>query len=237
MEVTDKNPENYSNTDKFLRDIVINFMIAGRDTNATTLSWFFHLLSKHPEVEKKILEEIHEVVKEKECASLEESLATFCESLTHTVLDKMHYVHAALSETLRLYPPIPQDGKVAIGDDILPDGYKIRKGDIVSYVPYSMGRMKYLWGIDAEEFKPERWLQNGIYQPQSPFKFTAFQAGPRICLGKDFAYMQMKIVAATLIRFFKFEAVEGEVVTYAPALNLKIDGEGLNLHVKPRLDF
>jgi cytochrome P450 len=69
-----------------------------------------------------------------------------------------------------------QDGKSAVSDDILPDGYKIKKGDIVSYVPYSMGRMKYLWGVDAGEFKPERWLnQNGVFQPQSPFKFTAFQ--------------------------------------------------------------
>ena len=68
-----------------------------------------------------------------------------------------------------------QDGKVAVADDILPDGFKINKDDILSYVPYSMGRMKYLWGIDAEQFRPERWLQNGVFQPESPFKFTAFQ--------------------------------------------------------------
>ena len=108
MEMTDQNPGDYSYNDKFLRDIVVNFIIAGRDTSATTLSWFFHLLSKNPEAEKKILEEIHEVVKENECASLEESISMFCESLVHTVLDKMHYLHAALSETLRLYPPIAQ---------------------------------------------------------------------------------------------------------------------------------
>jgi len=58
---------------------------------------------------------------------------------------------------------------------MLPDGFKVKKGDMVCYVPYSMGRMTYLWGNDAEEFRPERWLQNGIFQPQSPFKFTAFQ--------------------------------------------------------------
>ena len=63
------------------------------------------------------------------------------------------------------------------------------------------------------------------------------QAGPRICLGKDFAYMQMKIVAASLIRFFKFEAIEGEEVTYGAALTLQMAGEGLILQVKPRLDF
>ena len=108
MEMTDQNPGDYSYNDKFLRDIVVNFMIVGWDTNATTISWFFHLLCKNPDVEKKILEEIHEVVKDTECASMEESVSVFCESLVHSFLDKMHYLHAALSETLRLYPPIAQ---------------------------------------------------------------------------------------------------------------------------------
>lgn len=237
MEVTDSSQGDYSVNDKYLRDIIINFMIAGRDTTATTLSWFFHMLSKSPGVEKMILQEIRELVKEKECVPMEETVTRFCESLTHTVLDKMHYLHAALSEALRLYPPIAQDGKVAVADDILPDGYKINKGDILVYVPYSMGRMRYLWGTDADEFRPERWLQNGVFKPESPFKFTAFQAGPRVCLGKDFAYMQMKIVAAALIRFFEFEGIEGEEVTYSAALTLQMAGEGLNLQFKPRLDF
>jgi cytochrome P450 len=235
MAVIEKNPDNYS--DKYLRDIFINFMIAGRDTNAITLSWFFHLLCQNPDVEKRILQEIHDVVKanKNECVSLEESISMFSESLTHTILDKMHYLHAALTETLRLYPAIPMDGKSAVSDDILPDGYKIKKGDIVSYVPYSMGRMKYLWGLDADEFKPERWLnQNGVFQPQSPFKFTAFQAGPRICLGREFAYMQMKTVAAVLIRFFKFEGEGAQPVTYRPALSLVMSADGLNLRVNPR---
>jgi cytochrome P450 len=47
---------------------------------------------------------------------------------------------------------------------------------MVSYQPYAMGRMKFIWGDDAEEFRPERWLdKDGIFQPESPFKFTAFQ--------------------------------------------------------------
>ena len=55
-----------------------------------------------------------------------------------------------------------QDGKSAVSDDILPDGYKIKKGDIASYVPYSMGRMKCLWGSDADDFRPERWLNENV---------------------------------------------------------------------------
>jgi len=107
MAVIEKNPDNYS--DKYLRDIFINFMIAGRDSSAITLSWFFHLLCQNPDVEKTILQEIHDVVKanKNESVSLEESISMFSESLTHTILDKMHYLHAALTETLRLYPAIP----------------------------------------------------------------------------------------------------------------------------------
>ena len=103
--LSEKHPENYS--DKYLRDIILNFMIAGRDTTTVTLCWFLHLLCKNPDVEGKLLQEIHDLVKENECVSIEESITMFSQSLTHTVLDKMHYLHAALSEALRLYPPVP----------------------------------------------------------------------------------------------------------------------------------
>ena len=106
MEATENKQESYS--DKYLRDIVLNFMIVGRDTSAITLSWFFHLLCQNPDVEEKLLQEIKNVVKAKnECVSVEEGISMFADSLTHTVLDKMHYLHAALTETLRLYPPFP----------------------------------------------------------------------------------------------------------------------------------
>jgi cytochrome P450 len=68
-----------------------------------------------------------------------------------------------------------QDGKCSAADDILPDGFKVKKGDGVSYMAYAMGRMTYIWGEDAEEFRPERWLENGVFRAESPFKFTAFQ--------------------------------------------------------------
>ena len=67
-----------------------------------------------------------------------------------------------------------KDGRCAKMDDILPDGYRVKKGDGVYYMAYAMGRMPYIWGEDAEEFRPERWLKNGIFQSESPFKFVAF---------------------------------------------------------------
>ena len=69
-----------------------------------------------------------------------------------------------------------QDPKTCFSDDVLPDGGSVKKGEVVVYMPYAMGRMKFLWGDDALEFKPERWLdENGVFHPASPFKFTAFQ--------------------------------------------------------------
>lgn len=59
-------------------------------------------------------------------------------------------------------------------EDILPNGYRVKKGDEVFYASYAMGRMPSIWGDDAEIFRPERWLHNGVFQPQSPFKFVAF---------------------------------------------------------------
>ncbi|CAN6480322.1 unnamed protein product [Victoria cruziana] len=227
LAASEKDPEHI--TDRFLRDIILSFMLAGRDTTSVTLSWFLYMICKHPSVERKILEEISDTM------NIEDgSIEKFSESLTNTVLNGMHYLHAALSETLRLYPAVPLDGKECAEDDTLPDGFKVRKGDFVNYPIYAMGRLTYLWGDAADLFQPERWIEDGIFRPESPFKFTAFQAGPRICLGKDFAYQQMKIIAATLLYFFKFKLEdERQEVRYRTMLTLQID-QGLRLHVFPR---
>ncbi|KAJ0099724.1 hypothetical protein Patl1_19987 [Pistacia atlantica] len=88
---------------KYLRDIVLNFMIAGKDTTATTVSWFFYLLCKHPDIQEKIAKEIIEATQVSSNSSIEELAARVNEE----TLDKMQYLHAALSETLRLYPAVP----------------------------------------------------------------------------------------------------------------------------------
>ncbi|GFY92430.1 cytochrome P450, family 704, subfamily A, polypeptide 2 [Actinidia rufa] len=205
-----KDPEGMN--DQYLRDIILSFMIAGKDTSANTLSWFFYMLCKNPLIQEKVAQEVREVTSTQENGA---SVNDFVTSISEEVLEKMHYLHSALTETLRLYPAVPVDGRCVETDDTLPDGFKLKKGDGVYYISYAMGRMQYIWGDDAEDYRPERWLNNGIFQPESPFKFIAFHAGPRICLGKDFAYRQMKIMAMALLRFFRFKlADETKNVTY-----------------------
>ncbi|GFQ08839.1 cytochrome p450 704c1, partial [Phtheirospermum japonicum] len=208
---------------KYLRDIILNFIIAGKDTTATTLSWFVYMLCKNPLVQEKVAKEIEHATDSNEVTK---NISEFAASLSEESLEKMHYLHAALTETMRLYPAVPVDPKISMSDDTLPDGFHVNKGDMVAYQPYAMGRMKFIWGDDAEEYKPERWIdENGCFKPESPFKFTAFQAGPRICLGKEFAYRQMKIFSAVLLRFFVFKmSNERQIVKYRTMINLHIDG-------------
>ncbi|KAI4356832.1 hypothetical protein L6164_000819 [Bauhinia variegata] len=232
MMESQKDPENM--TDQYLRDIILNFMIAGKDTSASTLSWFFYMLCKYPLIQEKIFQEVKDVTSSQESKP---QIEEFVANLTDATLDKMHYLHAALTETLRLYPAVPIDGREAESDDTLPDGHMVKKGDLINYMAYAMGRMPYVWGDDAEEFRPERWLINGVFQPQSPFKFVAFHAGPRICLGKEFAYRQMKIVSSTLLRFFRFKlATETRNITYRTMFTLHMD-KGLLVSVIPRIVF
>ncbi|KAG8363382.1 hypothetical protein BUALT_Bualt19G0016600 [Buddleja alternifolia] len=226
LQLTDTDP-------KYLRDIILNFIIAGKDTTATTLSWFVYMLCKHPHVQEKVAKEIKDATESKEGVNISE----FAASLREEAFEKMHYLHAALTETLRLYPAVPVDAKECLSDDTMPDGFTVKKGDMVAYQPYAMGRMRFIWGDDAEAFKPERWLdENGCFQPESPFKFTVFQAGPRICLGKEFAYRQMKIFSSVLLRFFIFKlSDEKKKVNYRTMINLHIDG-GLSVCALHRLD-
>ncbi|XVF79924.1 hypothetical protein PTKIN_Ptkin15bG0029300 [Pterospermum kingtungense] len=227
---SNKSPETI--TDKYIRDIILNFMFAGKETTADTLCWFFYMLCKNPLIQEKVAQEVIENTGFKDINDV--NFDDFTATITDAALEKMHYLHATLTETLRLYPAAPTDGRCAQVDDILPDGYKVTKGDEVTYLAYSMGRMRYIWGEDAEIFRPERWLKDGIFQPESSFKFISFHAGPRICLGKDFAYRQMKIIATALIRYFRFKlADDTKVATYAITFTLRMK-EGLHVLAIPR---
>ncbi|WVZ74756.1 hypothetical protein U9M48_022899 [Paspalum notatum var. saurae] len=196
----DAAPEGYS--DEFLRDICVSFILAGRDTSSVALTWFFWLLASHPDVESRVLDDVARAAGG---------------GRTATTMD---YLHAALTESMRLYPPVPADFKEALEDDVLPDGTAVRARQRVIYFTYAMGRDKASWGPDCLEFRPERWLnKSGAFAggAESPFKYVVFNAGPRLCVGKRFAYTQMKTVAAAVLARFRVEVVPGQEVK--PKLN------------------
>ncbi|ONI25160.1 hypothetical protein PRUPE_2G285200 [Prunus persica] len=216
---------------KYLRDIIFSLFVAGKDTAASTLTWFIYMVCKHPDIQEKIAQEVREATNLKDNSSIDE----LADSLTEETLSKMQYLVAALTETSRLYPAVPLNAKVCSSDDTWPDGFSVKKGDIVGYHAYSMGRMKFIWGDDAEEFRPERWLdENGLVQQESSFKLIAFSAGPRICVGKEFAYRQMMIFSAVLLGSYILKLRdENKVANYRTKFTHHIDG-GLYVQASPR---
>ncbi|GJM88737.1 hypothetical protein PR202_ga05289 [Eleusine coracana subsp. coracana] len=218
--------------DKYLRDIVVSFMLAGRDTVASALTAFFLLLSDHPDVAAAIRDEISRVV-----AVAGDDDGNDCSPVpaTSDELKGMHYVHAALYECMRLFPPVQFDSKFAAGDDVLPDGTPVARGARVTYHAYAMGRMESVWGADCAEFRPERWLRAGRFVPESPYRYPVFQGGVRVCVGKELAVMEMKAVVVAVVRSFDIEAVgrTSRRPKFAPGLTATFAG-GVPVRVRRR---
>lgn len=221
-----------SYSDEFLQHVALNFILAGRDTSSVALSWFFWLCIKNPRVEEEILIEL--------CTVLIETRGTDVskwteEPLAFEEVDRLVYLKAALSETLRLYPSVPEDSKHAVNDDVLPSGEFVPAGSAVTYSIYSVGRMKFIWGEDCLEFRPERWLsaEGDKIQMQDNYKFVSFNAGPRICLGKDLAYLQMKSIAAAVLLRHRLTVALGHRVEQKMSLTLFMKyGLKVNVHTR-----
>ncbi|CAN6566147.1 unnamed protein product [Malus baccata var. baccata] len=222
-----KKKENYSDT--FLQHVALNFILAGRDTSSAALSWFFWLITLNPVIEEKILREICTVLIE----TRGNDMASWLDKpLEFEEIDRLIYLKAALSESLRLYPSVPEDSKHVVYDDVLPDGTFVPAGSSVTYSIYATGRMKSTWGDDCLEFRPERWLSpDGKFIMHDSNKFVAFNAGPRICLGKDLAYLQMKSVTASVLLSHRLTVVPGHKVEQKMSLTLFMKyGLMVNVH-------
>ena len=117
---------------------------------------------------------------------------------------------------------MPEDSKHVATDDVLPDGTFVPAGSAVTYSIYSTGRMKFIWGEDCLEFRPERWLSSDgkRIELDNQFKFVSFNAGPRICLGKDLAYLQMKSIAAAVLLRHRLTVARGHKVEQKMSLTL-----------------
>ncbi|XP_078149838.1 cytochrome P450 CYP94D108-like [Carex rostrata] len=210
-----------------LRDVVTNFLLAGRVTTSTALTWFFWLVATRPEIERKIIDEIKFV---------RISSRIMTETFSFDDLRELNYLHAAITESMRLYPVVPLNTVSCKEDDLMPDGTFVGKGWVVTYNAYAMGRLEDIWGKDCTEFRPERWLdENGVFKPESPFRYPIFHAGPRMCLGKEMAYIQMKSIAACVLERFQIRPLGGGVIEHNLSFTLKMKG-GLPVQLTKRED-
>uniref|UniRef100_A0A0E0BJ37 Cytochrome P450 n=1 Tax=Oryza glumipatula TaxID=40148 RepID=A0A0E0BJ37_9ORYZ len=192
--------------DEAIRDMVISFIMAGRDTTSSALTWFFWLLMRHRGVEAQVLDEIAATRRGRGAGEEGGDDGEEGEWLDLDDYRRMRVLHAALCETMRLYPPVAWDSKHAAADDVLPDGTGVGRG----------GRLARRRGVRRRVAYP------------------VFQGGPRTCLGKEMAFVQMKFVASAVLRRFELRPVdEGRTPAFVPLMTAHMAG-GLNVTVRRR---
>ncbi|KAG7105368.1 Cytochrome 94A1 like protein [Verticillium longisporum] len=197
---------------KMVADAALNYLSAGRDTTAQALTWTFYLLMRHPDVLAKVRQEVRRPVDD------DRDLAD------------LPYTHAVFNEALRLYPPIPFEIKQAIEHTTLPDGTFLPKGSVVVWCTWAMNRSYTTWGADADDFRPERWLEDGKVANRSAAEFPVFNGGPRTCLGKRMAEVTAVHVIAVMGSTFDFEPTGHEERVSKSSLTLPMKG-GLPVRV------
>ncbi|EWC44262.1 hypothetical protein DRE_01088 [Drechslerella stenobrocha 248] len=180
-------------------DSAINFLSAGRDTTANSMTWMLHLLLERPGSMSYVTDELPSA-----------GVHTYS-SLSTTLTPKSH---AVFLETLRLYPPVPFELKQTLNPSgvVLPDGTVLPPESIVVWCPYAYGRSKNIWGDDAYEFKPERWIEDieggTRLKVKSSSEYPVFNGGARSCLGRRMAELMGVWVMAESLKSWEFEEAE-----------------------------
>ncbi|CCX33918.1 putative cytochrome P450 family protein [Pyronema domesticum] len=194
-----------------LRNQVLNIMLAGRDTTAALLSWVLWNLARRPEVLERLKQEVAETIGVAENATLP----------TWQVLKDMRYLQAVIHETLRLFPSVPFSNRIATRDTVLPYGggsdgnapLFAPKDTQLIYSIYAMQRRPEIWGADAAEFSPDRWLRAdaGKMLREVGWGNMPFSGGPRICPGQQFALTETSYVVSRLLQRYQWvEKAPGE---------------------------
>ncbi|KAJ7647752.1 cytochrome P450 [Roridomyces roridus] len=181
---------------KLLKDEILNILLAGKDTTMNVLTNVIYFLARSPKVTARLREEILEVVG-----------AT--ERPTYENIKRMKYLKAVLNETMRLYPPVPFNVRESVKATTWPSPDPNEKplyipaGVNIVYSVITMHRRPDLWGPDADEWDPERFLDERAKKYITHhFQFLPFNAGPRVCLGQQFAYNEMSFVLIRLLQSF-----------------------------------
>lgn len=198
-----------------IRNELLHVLLAGRDTTASFLSNIFWDLSRHPDVVSRLRREIVEWVGD--------------EIPTYQQLKDMKYLRAVVNESQRLRPILPINSREALSDTILPRGggedgsspVLVPKGSYITYYMYSMHRRSDIFGADANEFNPERWLEP-TFRPG--WAYLPFGGGPRICIGQNFALTEVMFIVVRLIQTFEIEQQDFD--DWTEKLGLTCTGRG-----------
>ncbi|KAH8983624.1 cytochrome P450 monooxygenase CYP63 [Lactarius akahatsu] len=178
-----------------IRYELITFLIASRDTTSSLLTFVIYLLSTNPDTCRRLREEVIETF-------------GLTGTPTYVHLKKMEYLHAVLKETLRLFPSAPLVARTSLDEPLVIPGtnklYLPPKTQIMMSSLLAHKRLD-LWGPDAEVFRPERWLQPALLNKvaATPFMYSPFYGGPRVCLGQDFALNQAGYFVVRLLQRFR----------------------------------
>ena len=203
-------------TDQQLLDESLVLYVAGHETSAVAMSWAFYLLATHPEIETKLLQSVKDTLGDED--------PSFGE------VRNLKYTLQVVEEAMRLYPPAWIIDREALADDEF-EQYKIKKGKDVTCLIYSMHYNPKYWE-HPEKFDPDRFTTENKAK-QTPFSYLPFGGGPRLCIGNNFALMEMQFVLAMLIKRYKFEVVTDQQIDINPLVTLR-PRYGIKVRVKKR---
>jgi cytochrome P450 len=199
--------------DDQLRDELITLFIAGHETTALGLAYTFLLLAEHPEIQARVHAELD---------------AT--EPSTDWRREESDLLDACIKEALRLYPPAWAFAREALVD-IDVDGHTVHAGEQLMVSPWVLHHDPRWW-VGPDRFRPDRWL-NGETDTLPKGAFMPFGAGPRVCVGQHFAWMELRIVADTWLRRRRMLPYPGAAPRMVPAVTLR-PVDGIRVRVQAR---
>ncbi|KAJ6495383.1 cytochrome P450 [Mycena sanguinolenta] len=203
----DADPTADAMSDTAMVDQVLTFLAAGHETTATGLSWTLWLLANDPESQRRLREEVTPIYE------------TNARSDYRTI-KSLTWLDCVVNESLRVLPPVPLTLRMASKTEYV-DGVLVPEGTVITIPIRVINTWKEVWGEDAEEFHPARWLNlPPAYNPT--FSQFSFITGPHGCIGKTMAVSEMKAVLVALIANFEFApAYPGQVAHPATAITMK----------------
>jgi cytochrome P450 len=205
-------------SDKQLRDELVTIYVAGHETSGYCLSWTLYLLTQHPDKLAKLREEVDKV------------FSTYEGKLGGEGLRSLQYTKQVVEESLRLYPTAHIVGREALAADHV-GPYLIPKGGLILLLIYSVHRDPRYWE-EPESFIPERFAPE-LEKTRPKNVFLPFGAGPRMCIGNNFAMMEIIMVLAMMVHRFDFSLVPGQTIEPQPMITLR-PKNGIRLKLKSR---